>query len=160
MRQLGETSVGNYMKESAIVVDNTARLTDAIRLMDDSQVSALPVVDQQGRVVGILASSDLIEMVHEIQADLGSLSFVNEKTRDFILKILIDQGDTTRVMDVMTAPVETVSPDCNLVVAAGRLNELGVHQLPVTDSEGCCVGVFSSSDLVRAVAEKGALAAG
>lgn len=160
MKQLGETSVGKYMKETAVVIDNTAMLTNAIRQMDDSRVSSLPVVDEQGSLVGILASSDLIEMVHEIQSDLGSLPFVNEKTRDFILKILIEQGDTTRVMDVMTSPVETISIETNLVVAARRLSEMGVNQLPVADETGNCVGMFSSSDLVRAVADSGALAAG
>lgn len=159
MKQLGETSVGNYMKETAVVVDNTAMLTNAIRQMDDNCVSSLPVVDEQGKLVGILASSDLIQMVHEIQSDIGSLPFVNEKTREFILKILIDQGDTTRVMDVMTSPVSTISVDTNLVVAARQLNELGVNQLPVADETGSCVGMFSSSDLVRAVADMGAMAA-
>ena len=90
MKQLGEICVREYMTEQATVVDDTARLTDAIRLMDSKKLSVLPVVDEQGRLVGILSNSDLIEITHEIQSDLGALRHVNEKTRDFLIKILME----------------------------------------------------------------------
>lgn len=160
MKQLGEIKVREYMTEQAIVVDNTSLLTSAIRLMDTEQISVLPVVDQQNELIGIISNSDLLEMMHEIQADLGALHHVNEKTREFLIQLLMEQGDNTRVEDVMTSPVATLAPDTNLVVAAQMLNEEGVHHLPVVEHGGKSIGILSASDCVRAIAEKGALMAG
>lgn len=160
MRQLGETKVRDYMTQQAIVVDNTARLTSAIRLMEEERLSVVPVVDEQGDLVGILSNRDLIAMMHEIQADLGALHYVNEKTREFLIHLLMDQGDNTLVADVMTSPVKTVSAETNLVVAAQLLNQNGFHHLPVVEGEGQPIGILSASDFVQAIAEKGALMAG
>lgn len=160
MKQLGEIKVREYMTEQAIVIDDTARLTDAIRLMDVEKISVVPVVDEQGKLTGILSNRDLIELTYEIQSDLGAIHYVNEKTRDFLIQLLMDQGDNARVADVMTSPVSTISPETNLVVAAQLLNSCGFHHLPVVEESGTSIGILSTSDFVRAIAEKGALMAG
>ena len=160
MKPLGELKVKDYMTRQTIVVDDTAKLTDAIRAMDDKHISVIPIVDNQTELVGILSNSDLIEMMHEIQSDLGALTQVNESTREFLLQMLMEQGNDTRVSDVMTSPVETVSEEANLVVAAQKLNERKFHHLPVVNSSGSSVGIISTSDFVRAIAENGAIAAG
>lgn len=160
MKQLGELVVNDYMAQQAICIDDSSRLTQAIRVMDDNEISVLPVVDNQGILVGILSASDLIEITHEIQADISALTYVTEKTREFLIKLLIDQGDTTRVRDVMTAGVETTSATTNLVVAAQKLVDRHYHHLPVVDGSGKPIGVLSTSDLVRAIADYGATLAG
>jgi CBS domain-containing membrane protein len=160
MRQLGELCVGDYMTHQAIVVDDTRRLTEAIRMLDDEKLSVLPVVDSQGQLVGILSQSDLIEITHEIQSDIGALNYVTEKTREFLIRLLIDQGDTTLVRDVMTSPVETTTSKLNLVMAAKKLIDRHYHHLPVVDDSGTPIGILSSSDFVRAFADYGVLLAG
>ena len=158
MKQLGEISVRDYMTEQAIVVDDTARLTDAIRLMDDHRLSVVPVVDEQGALVGILSSSDLIEMIHEIQSDISALNYVTDKTRDFLVQMLMEQGNNTKVSDVMTSPVETINENVNLVIAAQILQSKTYHHLPVLSLENKAIGIISTSDFVRAIADNGALA--
>lgn len=160
MKQLGELLVNDYMTHQAICVDDSSRLTKAIRIMDDEDFSVLPVIDSQGNMVGILSSSDLIEITHEVQADLSALTYVNEKTRSFLIQMLMDQGDTTLVRDVMTSNVETTTPQTNLVVAARKLVDRHFHHLPVVDDSGKPIGILSSTDLVRAVSDYGAMMAG
>jgi CBS domain-containing protein len=160
MKHLGELTVGDYMTESAIVVDDTQKLTAAIRLMDVEQISILPVVDEAGDLAGILSVSDLISIIHEIQSDIGALSHVTDKTRDFLITMLTEQGDNTLVADVMTTPVQTVTPRTNLVVAARKLVDCQYHHLPVINDAGKTIGMLSTSDFVRAVADYGAIAAG
>ena len=82
------------------------------------------------------------------------------KLRNFLVKMLIDQGDTTFVRDVMTSPVETISPQTNLVVAARKLVDRRYHHLPVIDESGTPVGMLSTKDFVRAISDYGALLAG
>ena len=160
MKKLGELTVGDYMTAQAIIVEDSEKLTHAIRLMDTENLLALPVIGSQGEVVGILSTRDLIEITHEIQSDLGALSYVTEKTQEFLIKMLIEQGDNTLVRDVMTAPVDTISPDANLIVAARKLMDREYHHLPVVDDTGRPVGILSTTDFVRAVADYGATLAG
>lgn len=160
MKPLGELTVSDYMTNQAIIVDDSEKLTHAIRLMDTERLLALPVVDNQGQIVGMLSTRDLIEITHEIQADLGALSFVTDKTQEFLIKLLIDQGDNTLVRDVMTSPVATILPSANLIVAARKLVDREFHHLPVVEESGKPVGILSTTDFVRAVADYGATLAG
>ena len=83
MKQLGEVMVNDYMSHQAICVDDSNRLTQAIRIMDDDELTVLPVVNNQGVLVGILSASDLIEITHEIQADLNALTTSRKKPVTF-----------------------------------------------------------------------------
>ena len=100
MKQLGELKVKDYMTNQTIVVNDTAQLAEAIRMMDHNRLSVVPVINSQSEMVGILSDSDLIQMMHEIQADLGALNEVNVSTREFLIQMLMEQGDNTRVLDV------------------------------------------------------------
>lgn len=148
------------MAEDVVSIDDTARLTDAIRVLDEHRFGVLPVVDSQNVVIGILSTTDLIEIFHEIQSDLGALHIVNESTRDFLIQMLTDQGDNTLVRDVMTSPVQTIPVGTNLVVAAQMLHGKKYHHLPVVDDDGLAVGMLSASDFVRVIATHGASLAG
>ncbi len=160
MKQMGELTVGDFMTESAIVVDDTEKLTAAIRRMEVEKLSVLPVVDEDQVLVGILSVSDLLSLIHEIQSDIGALSHVTDQTQDFLISLLIQQGDHTLVRDIMTRPVETTTADTHLVEAAQKLMDCQYHHLPVVDQNGRIAGILSTSDLVRAVAEFGVMPAG
>ena len=160
MKQFGELTVAEYMTDQPLVVNENEKLTHAIRIMDEHRLAVLPVVDNENNVVGILSTSDLIQITHEIQSDLSALPHVNESTQNFLIKLLIDQGDSTFVRDTMTTPVQTVPKSTNLVVAAKMLAEREYHHLPVIDDEGKPAGILSTFDFVRAFAERGALLAG
>jgi CBS-domain-containing membrane protein len=160
MKQIGELTVADYMTSQAIVVDDTEKLTNAISMMDENRLKVLPVVDNQGEIVGILSTTDLIQITHEIQADISALNYVKKSTQDFLIKLLIEQGDTTFVRDVMTSPVDTIPSSTNMVVAAKMLADRKYHHLPVVDDGGETIGIISTFDFVRAFAEHGAMIAG
>ena len=84
--------------------EDTDKLSDAIRILDENQLSATPVVDNQNVVIGLLSTSDLLEIFHETQCDLNALHCVTDLTRDFLIQLLTDAGDNTRVQDVMCSP--------------------------------------------------------
>ena len=69
--------------------------------------------------------------------------------------MLVDQGDNTLVSNVMTSPVETIPETVNLVMAARILNEKHYHHLAIVNDAGQPVGILTTSDFVRAVAELG-----
>ena len=160
MKNLGELKVSDYMTSQAICIRASDRLTAAIQTMDDESLSVLPVLNKQGQLVGILSATDLIEITHELQSDIRAMGHMRETTRKFLVKLLIEQGDKTRVRDVMTSPVETITPQTNLVVAARKLIDRIYHHLPVIDESGAPVGMLSTKDFVRAIADHGAMLAG
>ncbi len=160
MRQLGELTVADYMTYQAITIRENDKLTKAIRTMDDEGISVLPAVDKENHVVGVLSNSDLIEITHEIQSDLNALRHVGKSTQQFLLKLLMEQGDSAFVADVMTSPVKTVQESTNLIVAAKYLIAGKCHLLPVVDDDHSPVGILSSTDFVRAIADIGGLLAG
>ncbi len=71
MKKLGELKVGDYMSPQTILVDDTSRLTAAIRLMESEKLSVLPVVDEQAELVGILSSSDFVRAFADHGAAIG-----------------------------------------------------------------------------------------
>jgi CBS domain-containing membrane protein len=155
MKPFRDLTVADYMTRQAVLVNDTDMLTRAIGVLDLKDVSVVPVVNEQGRVVGVLSASDLIQITHEIQADLAAFSRVGEATRNLLLKMLIEQGDSTRVCDVMTAPVESIEMNSSLISAAKKLVNRHIHHLPVVDESRRPIGIISTFDCVRALSDRG-----
>ena len=153
MTKLTAFTVEQYMTPQAVVVDSLASLKRAISIMDENRLSMLPVVNSQQQVVGVLSASDLIEITREIQSDLSALILSNDDTQEFLKKLLITDGTSTLVKDVMSAPAVTLQCEMTLVAAAKQLINYHYHHLPVVDHKGEPVGVISTTDFVRAFAE-------
>jgi CBS domain-containing protein len=110
-------------------------VADAIGLLADSHVSALPVLDGERRFVGVLSTSDVLQA----EAECGS---PGERER------LFENGI---VRDLMTSQPKTVGPDDDVREVAQQMLYLDVHRLFVV-FDGELVGVISQSDIVRGVA--------
>ncbi|HXF94570.1 MAG TPA: CBS domain-containing protein [Gemmatimonadales bacterium] len=108
---------------------------EAVVSLADGHLSALPVVDGRGQLVGVLSTSDILTAV----AEAGS---PEERGRLF---------SETLVRELMTPRVITIEPDEDVEEAARRMLYLEVHRLFVTD-HGRLVGVISQTDIVGAVA--------
>ncbi|HEX9634896.1 MAG TPA: CBS domain-containing protein [Candidatus Limnocylindria bacterium] len=120
------------MTAEPLTVSADQPLATADRLMRERRVSGLPVVDRDGRVVGVLSRTDLLA--------LGSDDPVGAW-----------HGRAVRT--AMTAPAITIAPDATLPEAAGRMEQHGVHRLVVVEREGGPpIGILSMTDLVRSIA--------
>ncbi len=160
MKKMGELTVGDYMSRGAITIDDSEKVITAIRKMEENKLSVVPAVDGQGKIVGILSSTDLIEMIYVVQSELSALPLVSEKMQKRLLRLLTERGDTSYVRDVMKSPVETIVESANLVVAARKMDDSGYHHLPVVDENDRPIGMLSTSDFVRAFARQAGLVAG
>lgn len=160
MKKIGELTARDLMTPEVITAFQGDRIIDAIRKLDDFAVSALPVIDEEQRVVGIVSLFDILDVTREVHADLSALSLVTAETRKFMIKLLVEQEDNTKIEDVMTTPVTTIHENTNIVVAARQMVHDGYRHLPVVDDDERVVGMVSSTDFVRVVAEQGALVCG
>jgi CBS domain-containing protein len=127
--------VSELMHQPVLVVDLDASVKDALVMLADDHISALPVTDRKGRMVGVVSSTDIL--VAEAEAE-------DETAREGLLA-------ATAVREIMTARPLTVSPDTQIREAAQQMLYADVHRLFVTDGDRV-VGVISTSDIVRAVA--------
>ena len=127
--------VAELMQSEVTSVRMEDRVGDAVALLSDNHLSALPVVDRQGRIVGVFTIADLAAA--ELEAD-------NEAGRESLF-------ERTAVRDVMTPYVFTVTPETDVREAAQQMLYANVHRLFVT-RDGRPAGVISTTDLARAVA--------
>jgi CBS domain-containing protein len=122
--------VVDIMTRYVVTVSRDQKLSDAARLLIESNVTGAPVVDAEGRCVGILSATDFLR--HHSQADgkLASDSLVHEH---------------------MSPNVQTISESETLTHAARRLCAGHIHRLPVVAANEQVVGWVSSLDLVAAM---------
>ncbi|WP_151083248.1 HPP family protein [Nocardioides cynanchi] len=118
--------VREVMTSPAVTVTAEASLREAIGLLDRHTITALPVVDEAGRPLGVVSEADL-------------------------LREALGRGAHETVGEVMTSPVRTVSADSTLTDAFAVMDGTVVKSLPVT-LHGRVVGVVSRRDLVAALA--------
>lgn len=127
--------VSELMRTDLKVVEPDATIEDVVIDLAEGHVSALPVVDPRGRLIGVLSTTDVLQA----EADCESSE---ERERLFA---------NTTVREIMTSRPITVLPDTEVREAALQMLYLEIHRVFVED-EGKLVGVLSQSDVVRAVA--------
>jgi CBS domain-containing protein len=127
--------VSELMQQPVLTVRLETTIKDAVVMLADDHISALPVTDHAGHMVGVLSSTDILTAEAEAEDD---------KAREELF------GDTY-VRDLMTARPLTISPDADVKEAAQEMLYAEVHRLFVTNGD-VVVGVISTSDIVRAVA--------
>jgi len=127
-----------------------ASVREAARLMHERGVSALPVLNDKARVIGMVSEGDLVrrrELDTETEGSWWLVALAQGAARDY----LNTHGTTVR--DVMTRPVIGVRPSASLKQIARLLHRRGIKRVPVLDA-GRLVGIVSRADLVRQLARR------
>jgi CBS domain-containing protein len=152
----------DVMTTDVITVDPDMTVQALARLLAERGISGAPVVDSNGRLVGIISEGDLLH-----RAEIGTARrhrnrrrswwldhFASDLARDYIKS----HGRT--VKDIMTRDVVTVTDDTDLGEVAALLEAKRIKRVPVM-REGKLMGIISRANIVRAVgATKGALPSG
>jgi CBS domain-containing protein len=138
------------MTRDVVAIGPDTPVRDAIRLMLERRVSGLPVVDDAGKLTGILTEGDLLR-----RRETGT-----ERQRRPWLEFLIGPGRLAedyvkthgrRVAEVMSHEVVTTTPDTPVGEIVRLMERQHVKRLPVLDGD-VLVGIVSRADLMRAVA--------
>ena len=122
----------------------------AVELMSQHHISAIPVLDDKKRVVGIVSEGDLMPRVEGEKGQsrswwLSLFSVSQANAKGFVLK----HGQHLR--DIMTTQVITVSPDTPVGKIARLLEKRHIKRVPVID-DGELVGIVSRANLLQAIA--------
>ncbi len=147
-------TVSDVMSDNPITVKPEMPLKEAIKILAEQRISGLPVVNENGKLVGIVSETDL--MWQESGATpppyimlLDSVIFLENPAR-YEKEIHKALGET--VGDVMTKNPLTTTPDQLLSAAAKLMHERNIHRLPVLDNNGEVIGILTRGDIIRAMA--------
>jgi CBS domain-containing protein len=152
------------MKTAAEIMDSdvpaVTREEDAKRAIDllaQTELGAIPVVDTEQKVVGIVSESDLV--ISEEESDLhlphylnimGGIVFVGSM-KGFEEKL--NKAFATNVRDLMTADPVVVTRDEDAESVAKRIADTHHNHLPVVDDEGRLAGMVTRADALAALVE-------
>jgi len=135
-----KTAVKEVMTTRVIWVKKDATFREMAVALRDHRVSAFPVIDEDGKVIGVVSEADMLNK--EALGDEPGLFGGILHRRDQAKARGITAGD------LMTTAVVAVRPDDTVERAARLMYDRGVKRLPVTDAQGHLVGIISRADVL------------
>jgi CBS-domain-containing membrane protein len=136
--------VRDVMTREVVTVDEHASFKEIATLIAERRVSALPVLDGKGHVVGIVSEADLLLKEEFAEEPTKNRLFQSRRQRQTRAKAA---GDTAA--ELMTSPAVTVGPEASVAGAARLLHRHRVKRLPVIDPAGPLLGIVSRADLLK-----------
>jgi len=114
-----------------VTIDPDATVHEAVAKLVQNNIGSLPVVDQEGRLIGIFAERDVLRCIHNRGEGCGRLRISEVMTRNPVTCDIVDN-----VNDVM-----------------GQMSEGRIAKVPVV-SEGALVGIISVGDVIKVMYDK------
>ncbi|MBN8742317.1 MAG: hypothetical protein BGP24_19290 [Lysobacterales bacterium 69-70] len=124
-------NVSTVMTPNPAACDASTPVRDVARLMLDNDCGEIPIVDDQGRPVGVVTD------------------------RDICLRVVANGGDgTVTAGDAMSAPVRTVQMDSSLRDCVTLMENARIRRVPVVDGDGKLTGIVALADIALAGKDK------
>ncbi len=147
-------TVADIMTPNPISVTAKTPLQEAITLLVEKKISGLPVVDEQGKLVGMISESDLMWQETGVETPpyimlLDSVIYLQNPTR---YEKEIHKALGQIVEDVMSDRPITVQSDQSVREAAKLMHDKRIRRLPVLDQKGKIIGIITQGDIVRMMA--------
>jgi CBS domain-containing membrane protein len=143
-RRMGEISCADIMSRNLITAARDTSLRDAWSLLQRHKIKALPVVDGERRVVGVVTLVDFLK-----HARLDDYASMRDRLRQFLSGKR--EGSSGQIGEIMSTEVETAHTSEHIATLVPKLSDGGRHHIPVVDDENRLVGMVTQSDLVAAL---------
>lgn len=152
--------IQDAMEKNVIKFKSTDRIIDVAQSLRDNKISGAPVVDDNGKVIGMVSEGDIMRMVevHSPQInlilpsplDLIELPLKMKHESDEIMKGLKKAGSVL-IGDIMTKNVVSILPDASISDAAALMDSHDIKRLPVVDSNKKLLGIITRGDIIGAM---------
>lgn len=155
-------TAADLMATDVVTVAPKDTLREAMSLMVDNHVGALPVVDAKGHCVGVISATDILNCEHEqaeepdhdSELENGAYFDIDaQRWENISVYRGIDEIPERSVKEVMSDNVIFVLPTTSIVEVAQAMTGQGIHHILVLDSERRLRGIISSLDFVSLFAE-------
>jgi CBS domain-containing protein len=135
-------TVRDVMTTSVITVRGDTPFKELAAVLASSRVSGIPVIDQAGKVIGVVSETDML--IKEADQAGHPASFAGlRRSRDR------EKAAGVTAAELMTSPPVTTGPDEPVQHAAFLMYDRAVSRLPVVDQAGHLVGIISQADVLR-----------
>jgi CBS domain-containing protein len=147
--------VRDIMDPDPVTVRPETPVEEVVAALRHNELPGLPVVDEEGHVVGIVTEADLV--LPDDDGDLHIPHYINLFGGTIFLEPLsrfeqrLRKAFASSAADMMTSDPDTVSPDTTVQEAARIIHESGHNRLPVVE-DGRLVGVVTRVDVLGALA--------
>ena len=136
-----KSMVRDVMTSRVVAVRSDASFKEMVAKMRESRISAFPVIDGSGRVIGVVSEADFLNKEAEqadIQGVLASLLYFRSHAK----------ATGVTAGELMTSPAVTVGPDTPVVDAARLMRDRRFKRLPVVNATGHLIGIISRTDVL------------
>jgi CBS domain-containing protein len=140
----------DIMTSPVITIKMNSSVGDAAKSLLQNHISAAPVIDDSGRLIGMISEGDLMRR-YETATERRQSWWLRMISGDHILAMEYVKAHGQKVSEVMTEQVVTVAPDTSLRDVADQLDRRSIKRVPVVEN-GSLVGIVSRADLLRAFA--------
>ncbi|GLX01912.1 hypothetical protein Misp02_59980 [Microtetraspora sp. NBRC 16547] len=146
--------VKDVMTTHVVSVNGSTPFKDVAEVLIAHSVSAVPVVDGEGHVIGVISEADLLrkEQFKEQYYREGYQPPLRSRLRHRLTEKNHSIKDTAHgdtAAELMTSPAVTIPPGASVVSAIRLMDQHGVKRLPVVDAEGILIGIISRQDMLR-----------
>ena len=148
--------IEEIMTKDVITVSTSDSVEQCAKLLQEHNISGLPVLDESGKVAGIVTEGDLIRRASRIKAPgyleiLGGLIYLGSPKK-FVDEL--QRAMSLEAGQLMTKDVISVKPGEEIEKAATLMVEEGISRLPVLDADGKLVGIVSRRDIMSRLYSK------
>lgn len=141
----------DIMVSPVITVRKNATVRDVAKILLEKRISAVPVVDNVGKLVGIVTESDLMRRAEAGTEHVYSW-WVHFLAGDATVAADYAKAHAAKVEDVMTSDVVTAAPETPLHEIATLLEERQIRRVPIINTDGNLIGIVSRANLIQVVA--------
>jgi CBS domain-containing protein len=146
---MSHQKVKNVMSTDVTTVRGDTTFKDVVRTLARRDVSAVPVVDADGRVLGVVSEADLL-----IKQGTQELDFSRSLLAWWRGRRELRRATATTAGQLMTKPAITVPAKSTVAAAARALTAHNIKRLPVVDDDGKLVGIVSRKDVLTVFLRK------
>ena len=155
MEKTMEKPAKEFMTKNVIAVKESESIKHLFKLMDESGILGVPVIDDSRRVIGIVTESDLIKHFTTLKTPrsvnlLGGIIYLNN-IADFNKQLKEHCAET--VKDLMFESAITVKEDATLLEVINTMSENQITRLPVVNKKNQLVGIITRTDIVHQLAK-------
>jgi CBS domain-containing protein len=142
-----KTVVKDVMTSRVVWVMKDTRYKEMAARLRESRVSAFPVLDDEGKVLGVVSGADLLRK----EALDGGYDGMPGMITGLLRRKEQGKARGVTAADLMTHPAVTISPDADVENAARLMYKGKIKRLPVVDSDGRLTGIISRADVLSVV---------
>jgi CBS domain-containing protein len=144
--------VRDYMTRDVVSVGRAANMAEIVDLLNKHEVSGVPVVDGEGKLLGVVTHEELISIfIPHYFSMFDDLAFMDDLESIETQTMSQIEPSLFLAEDLMVAAPVTVKPGTSIIKAAALLLNKKLYFLPVVDASGKVVGILNRGDASRAL---------